>query len=79
MVVSPKGDPLPSYWPGQPVVPSNQPLATKPVGGYFIFLHTEDITRNDQHLLAQQIKNICRSENAPYEKVLFFKDRYGNR
>jgi len=47
-------------------------------GRVFLFLHTDDFTRDYQNLLEQGIKIVRLPSDEPYGKVAVFEDIYGN-
>lgn len=47
-------------------------------GRVFLFLHTDDIRRDYQNLVSQEIKIIREPASEPYGTVLVFADLYGN-
>ena len=47
-------------------------------GRVFLFLHTDDIARDQQLLLENNIRIIRGPDTAPYGTVLVFEDLYGN-
>lgn len=47
-------------------------------GRVFLFLHTDDIERDRQQLMANDIKIVRGPDTAPYGTVLVFEDLYGN-
>ena len=47
-------------------------------GRVFLFLHTDNLERDYQRLLKEQIEIVRGPVEAPYGKVLVFADLYGN-
>jgi catechol 2,3-dioxygenase-like lactoylglutathione lyase family enzyme len=47
-------------------------------GRVFLFLHTDDIQRDHNNLVEQNIKILRGPVTEPYGKVLVFEDLYGN-
>ena len=47
-------------------------------GRVFLFLHTDNLERDHLHLLKEKIEIVREPEEAPYGKVLVFRDLYGN-
>jgi catechol 2,3-dioxygenase-like lactoylglutathione lyase family enzyme len=47
-------------------------------GRVFLFLYTDDLERDYQNLLAQNVKIVRNPETHDYGKVLVFADLYGN-
>jgi catechol 2,3-dioxygenase-like lactoylglutathione lyase family enzyme len=47
-------------------------------GRVFLFLYTDDLKRDYQNLLAQNVKIVRNPETHDYGKVLVFADLYGN-
>lgn len=47
-------------------------------GRVFLFLHTDNIQRDHEHLLKQNIRIHRGPAEEPYGKVLVFEDLYGN-
>lgn len=47
-------------------------------GRVFLFLHTDDLERDHQRLLKEQVQVIREPAEEVYGKVLVFKDLYGN-
>jgi uncharacterized glyoxalase superfamily protein PhnB len=47
-------------------------------GRVFLFLHTDDLERDHQHLLANGIRIVREPSVEAYGKVLVFADLYGN-
>jgi catechol 2,3-dioxygenase-like lactoylglutathione lyase family enzyme len=47
-------------------------------GRVFLFLHTDDLERDHQRLLEEQIQIVREPVEEVYGKVLVFKDLYGN-
>jgi catechol 2,3-dioxygenase-like lactoylglutathione lyase family enzyme len=47
-------------------------------GRVFLFLHTDNIQRDHEHLLKQNIRIHRGPVSEPYGKVLVFEDLYGN-
>lgn len=47
-------------------------------GRVFLFLHTDHLDRDHQHLLNENISIVRGPSEEPYGKVLVFQDLYGN-
>lgn len=47
-------------------------------GRVFLFLHTDNIERDYQHLIANGIEIVKPLQQEPYGRVAVFKDLYGN-
>lgn len=47
-------------------------------GRVFLFLHTDNLDRDHQHLLEEHITIVRGPVEEPYGKVLVFQDLYGN-
>lgn len=55
-----------------------QSIGNQTGGRVFLFLHTDNIARDYQNLIAQNIKIIREIREEVYGKVLVFEDLYGN-
>jgi uncharacterized glyoxalase superfamily protein PhnB len=47
-------------------------------GRVFLFLHTDDITRDYENMIGQDIEFVRKPTSEPYGTVAVFKDLYGN-
>lgn len=78
VVVAPKGSPCSLLLAKATTDEQKNRVGNQTGGRVFLFLHTDDIERDYQNLLAHQIVIVRKPSVESFGKVLVFADLYGN-